>query len=134
MAKLNRDNWNTLSISREKLVDNLFLQQHFWAWIWPYAYFCGRIHTYFRTADCFFLFRVCIFKNSSVNKVLLIQIYIIMKVSWILKVSGDSILSLSQISTIKPFKSNVAFLYPLKTSENLWFSDVFRGYRNVTLD
>ena len=134
MAKLNRDNWNTLSISREKLVDNLFLQQHFWAWISPYTYFCVRMRTYFRTADCFFLFRVCIFKNSSVNKVLLIQIYIIMKVSWILKVSGDSILSLSQISTIKPFKSNVAFLYPLKTPENLWFSDVFRGYRNVTLD
>ena len=21
------------------------------------------------------------------------------------------------------------FLYPMKTSENLWFSDVFRGYR-----
>ena len=28
----------------------------------------------------------------------------------------------------------VTFLYPLKTSENLWFSDVFRGYRNMTLD
>ena len=28
----------------------------------------------------------------------------------------------------------VTFLYPLKTSGNLWFSDVFRGYRNVTLD
>ena len=25
------------------------------------------------------------------------------------------------------------FYTPLKTSENLWFSDDFRGYRNVTL-
>ena len=28
---------------------------------------------------------------------------------------------------IKPFWSSVPFVYPLKTSENLWFSDVFRG-------
>ena len=26
-----------------------------------------------------------------------------------------------------PFQANVPFLYPLKTSDNLWFSDVFRG-------
>ena len=26
------------------------------------------------------------------------------------------------------------FYTPLKTSENLWFSYVFRGYRNLTLD
>ena len=26
------------------------------------------------------------------------------------------------------------FLYPLKTSESLWFSDVSKGYRNRTLD
>ena len=30
---------------------------------------------------------------------------------------------------INPFHTNVPFLYPLKTSENLWFFDVFRGYR-----
>ena len=30
--------------------------------------------------------------------------------------------------------SNVKFLYPLKTSEKRRFSDVFRGYKNVTLD
>ena len=35
---------------------------------------------------------------------------------------------------INPFESSVTFLYPLKTSENLWFSDVFRGYRNMSLD
>ena len=29
--------------------------------------------------------------------------------------------------------SNVPFLYPLKTSENLWFSDNFRGYKNGIL-
>ena len=28
-----------------------------------------------------------------------------------------------------PFYAIGLFLYPLKTSENLWFSDVFRGYR-----
>ena len=32
-----------------------------------------------------------------------------------------------------PYPPNVTFLHPLKTSENLRFSDVFRGYRNVTL-
>ena len=34
---------------------------------------------------------------------------------------------------INPFCTNVLFLYPLKTSQNLWFSDVFREYRNGTL-
>ena len=29
---------------------------------------------------------------------------------------------------------NVLFLYPLKMSENPWFSDVIRGYRNGILD
>ena len=32
-----------------------------------------------------------------------------------------------------PFKSNITFLHLLNTSENLWFFNVFRGYRNVTL-
>ena len=31
------------------------------------------------------------------------------------------------------FQANALFLYPLKTSENQRFSDVFRGYRNRTL-
>ena len=35
---------------------------------------------------------------------------------------------------LNPFQSSVTFLYPLKKSQNLWFSDIFRGYRNVTLD
>ena len=30
--------------------------------------------------------------------------------------------------------SSVTFLYALKKSENLRFSDVFRGYKKVTLD
>ena len=34
---------------------------------------------------------------------------------------------------LKTFYINVPFLYPLKTSENLRFCDVFRGYRNGTL-
>ena len=33
-----------------------------------------------------------------------------------------------------PFSSSVTFLYPPKTSENLWFCDVFGRYRNVILD
>ena len=28
---------------------------------------------------------------------------------------------------VKPFLANVPILYPLKTTENLWFSGVFRG-------
>ena len=35
---------------------------------------------------------------------------------------------------LNPFYSNLIILYCLKTSENHWFSDVFGGYRNVTLD
>ena len=34
-------------------------------------------------------------------------------------------------------QANVPFLYPLKTSENLWFSDVFRGtmaWNGLTLE
>ena len=31
------------------------------------------------------------------------------------------------------FRVDVPFIYPLETSENFWFSDVFRGYRNGTL-
>ena len=30
---------------------------------------------------------------------------------------------------LNPFHATGFFWYPLKTSENLWFSDVFRGYR-----
>ena len=30
------------------------------------------------------------------------------------------------------FEANVLFIYPLKTSENLWCSEVFRGYGNGT--
>ena len=38
-----------------------------------------------------------------------------------------------QIFYISSFHANAPFLYPLKTSENIWFSDVFREYRNETL-
>ena len=34
---------------------------------------------------------------------------------------------------INPFSNNVSLLYPLKTSENLRLSDVFREYRSGTL-
>ena len=38
-----------------------------------------------------------------------------------------------QYKKVNPYSLNVIFLYSLKTSENRRFSDVFRGYRNVTL-
>ena len=31
-------------------------------------------------------------------------------------------------SIVNPFHATGLFLYPLKTSTNLWFSDTFRGY------
>ena len=34
---------------------------------------------------------------------------------------------------INPFSINVPFIYPLETSENLRYSDVFRTYRSGTL-
>ena len=34
---------------------------------------------------------------------------------------------------MNPFRTSVLFLYPLKMSENLWFSDVFRRYGNGNL-
>ena len=34
---------------------------------------------------------------------------------------------------LNPFQENALFLCPLKTSENLWSSDVFRRYRKGTL-
>ena len=36
-------------------------------------------------------------------------------------------------NTVNPFSINVLLLYPLRPSENPWFSDVFRGFRNGTL-
>ena len=35
---------------------------------------------------------------------------------------------------LNPLMSSVTFIYTLKTSEKRRFSDVFRGYKNVTLD
>ena len=40
---------------------------------------------------------------------------------------------ISLVLCFKPFRANVSFLYPLKTSKNLLFSDVFKEYRNGTL-
>ena len=34
---------------------------------------------------------------------------------------------------INPYLSNIPFLYLPKTSENLWFSGIFRGYEMGTL-
>ena len=40
---------------------------------------------------------------------------------------------LVSISLFNSFQANVPFLHPLKTLENFWLSDVFRGCRNETL-
>ena len=34
---------------------------------------------------------------------------------------------------LNPFYAIGLFLYSLKTSKNLWFSDVFRGYRKISV-
>ena len=48
-----------------------------------------------------------------------------------------TILQLSKRSwplvAINPFPTNVPLLYPLRTSKNLRFSDIFRGYKSGTL-
>ena len=36
---------------------------------------------------------------------------------------------MSVFKNVNPFHATGLFRYPLKTSENLWFPDVFRGYR-----
>ena len=38
-----------------------------------------------------------------------------------------SILFFAELNYVNLFHASDHFLYPLKTSENLWFSDVFRG-------
>ena len=38
-----------------------------------------------------------------------------------------------RLEWVKSFLANVPILYPLKTPENLWLSDVFRGYKMGTL-
>ena len=46
-----------------------------------------------------------------------------------LKVYFNRLMELDTYSIINPFHANGLFLYPLKTSESFWFSDIFRGYR-----
>ena len=52
------------------------------------------------------------------------------EVLWILQVLCN--FSEQFIFKLNTFYPNVPFLYPLRTSENHWFSDVFSGYRNGT--
>ena len=42
-------------------------------------------------------------------------------------------LDLSETFDINQFSTNVLLLYPRKTSKNHCFSDVFRGYKSITL-
>ena len=41
--------------------------------------------------------------------------------------------TISNENLLNPFQANSTFLYPLKTSENQRFSDIFRGYKNAAL-
>ena len=49
-------------------------------------------------------------------------IYSQINIQWLLRAQGITV-------TFNPFHAIDLFWYPLKTSENLWFSDVFRGYQ-----
>ena len=51
--------------------------------------------------------------------------------SWLIK----NKISQSKNFFQKPFQANFPSLYPLKTSKNLnlWFPDIFRGFRSGTL-
>ena len=47
---------------------------------------------------------------------------------------GDKMLNdKSNQPILNPFHATDLFWYPLKTSENLWFSDVFRGYQKKSV-
>ena len=71
---------------------------------------------------------------------------IISQISWIFLINGIIVLSNSTgpfrtqttksklfVKIVNPFSTNIPLLYPLKTSENVQFSDVLRGYRSGTL-
>ena len=52
----------------------------------------------------------------------------------VLKYASNTSISLrTALTKLNRFQVNVIFLYPLKISENLWISDVFRGHGNRTL-
>ena len=52
----------------------------------------------------------------------------------VLKYASNTSISLrTALTKLNRFQVNVIFLYPLKTSENLWISDVFRGHEHRTL-
>ena len=51
-----------------------------------------------------------------------------------LKTAGSSMTSFNEGKCLfNPFHATGLFLYPLKIWENLWFSDIFRGYRKRTV-
>ena len=38
-----------------------------------------------------------------------------------------------ETNAFNQLQTNAPFSYPLKTSEDLWFSDIFRGFKKATL-
>ena len=51
----------------------------------------------------------------------------------ITKILGRLVSYTKIVNRLNLFSTNVPLLYPLKTSENRMFSDIFRGYRSGTL-
>ena len=49
------------------------------------------------------------------------------------KKGSESFFCFFVLKSINPFHASGLFWYPLKASENLWFSDVFRGYQKRTV-
>ena len=48
------------------------------------------------------------------------------------KINLNSLWAAERHININPFHATGLFLYPLKTSENLWFSDVIRGIKDTS--
>ena len=68
----------------------------------------------------------CLDEFNSTTRLMAIKV-----IAKLLQVCGSAIEGMENQATVllKLFHATGLFLYPLKTSEILWFSDVFRGYR-----
>ena len=68
----------------------------------------------------------CLDEFNSTTRLMAIKV-----IAKLLQVCGSAIEGMENHVTVlvKPLHATGLFLYPLKTSEILWFSDVFRGYK-----
>ena len=81
----------------------------------------------------YFLFHCFVFPDSSTVKFRVHCYSVLVSVRFSNVFRGCRKRSVTWLKWVNLFHVNVPFLYPLKTSENLWFSDVFSGYKNGTL-